>query len=609
MPKNGPELRLSDAQLGVWLAEHAGLSRPGAYQWAEYLVLDGAIDIGLLAAAVGKAAADCEAINVRITESTDASPEQRLIPATEHSTEVIDLRAASDPDAAAVEWMRASMDAAGGSDDGPLFLGAVLRVADDRTLVFHRVHHIALDGAGMALFAERVADIYTCLYEGRAVPGSGWNGLAGLVRAEAAYRESAEHTADRDWWLDRLAGRPDFLSLGTHPAPASDRSLRLTRLLSTEEFTGLRAGARRLGHRWTRLLTAVTAIHLHAVTGSRDVVLSLPVAGRPAELARTVPAMTANVLPLRLHTDPADTVGGLIAQVAGELRLTLRHQRYRGEHLRRELGCPEDGRKFFGPVLNIQRFDRPLRFGPTTASVHNLQAPPSEDLSIVAYDRGDGGLRLDFDANPANHGEELLRDVADRFLHVLWQVAEADSDTPVARIAATTARERRRGAALGTGDRTPSEPTGTSTGTATGRFAEQVRRSPDAFAVRSAGTGERLTYRELDLRSSALAAGIAAAGVGPGHIVALLLERSVDLVVAALGVVKAGAAYVPLQRDDALARQDAVLSDAGARLLLTDRTTADDPVVARARDRGVRPLDVRASGTGDVRPRVTPDTL
>ncbi|RYJ21858.1 non-ribosomal peptide synthetase [Streptomyces sp. L-9-10] len=604
MPENGPELQLSDAQLGVWLAERAGLGRPGAYQWAEYLVLDGTVDAGLLAAAVGRAAADCEAINVRITESTSASPGQRLFPVPEHLIDVIDLRATSGQEAAAVEWMRASMDAAGGSDDGPLFLGAVLRVTDDRTLVFHRVHHIALDGAGMALFAERVADVYTCLYEGRAVPESGWSGLGRLVHAEAAYREAAERTADRDWWLERMAGRPDFLSLGTRPAPAADRSLRLTRRLSAEEFTGLRAGAQRLGHRWTRLLTAVTAIHLHAVTGSRDVVLSLPVAGRPAELARTVPAMSANVLPLRLHTDPADTVGGLIAQIADELRLTLRHQRYRGERLRRELGCPEDGRRFFGPVLNIQRFDRPLRFGPTKASVHNLQAPPSEDLSIVAYDRGDGGLRLDFDANPANHSEELLRDVADRFLHVLWQVAEADRDTPVARIAATTARERRHSAALGTGDRTPSS----STGTAAGRFAEQVRRSPDAFAVRSAETGERLTYRELDLRSSALAAAIASAGAGPEHTVALLLERSVDLVVAALGVVKAGAAYVPLQRDDALARQDAVLSDAGARLLLTDHTTAEDRIVASAADRGVRRLDVRASGTGDARPRVTPDT-
>lgn len=605
MPEYRPELQLSDAQLGVWLAERAGVSRPGAYQWAEYLVLDGDVDAGLLAAAVTRAAADCEAVNVRIVETPGSSPAQRLLPDPQHTVEVVDFRGASDPDAAAQEWMRASMAEAGDGSAGPLFLGAVLRVADDRSLVFHRVHHIALDGAGMALFAERVAEVYGCLYDGRAVPESGWTGLRPLVDAEAAYREAAERTADRDRWLERLAGRPDFLSLGTRPVPAADRSLRLTRVLPAEEFARLRAGAERLGHRWTRLLTAATAIYLHAVTGSRDVVLSLPVAGRLPELARAVPAMSANVLPLRLHADPAATVGALLDQVADELRLVRRHQRYRGEHLRRDLGYPEDGRKFFGPVLNIQRFDRPLRFGPATATVHNLQAPPSEDLSIVAYDRGDGVLRFDFDANPDNHGEELLHDVADRFLHVLWQVVAADRDTPLARLAASTARERRHSAALGTGDRTSVA----STGTAVGRFAEHVRRTPDAFAVRSVETGERLTYRELDARSSALAAEVSAAGAGPERTVALLLERSVDLVVAALAVVKAGAAYVPLHRDDAVSRQGAVLSDAGTRVLLTDRNTEEDRIVALARDRGVRQLDVRAKDAAASEPRATPDAL
>ncbi|WP_179079381.1 amino acid adenylation domain-containing protein [Streptomyces rectiverticillatus] len=606
MPENCPELQLSEAQLGVWLAERAGHSRPGSYQWAEYLVLDGDADAGLLAAAVSRVAAECEAVNVRIIETSGSLPVQRLLREPEHTVQVVDLRGASVPDAAALEWMRAEMAEAGGSDAGPLFLGAVLRVTDGRTLVFHRVHHIALDGAGMALFAERVAEVYSCLYDGRAVPESGWAGLRPLAHAEAAYREAAERTADRDWWLERLAGRPDFLSLGTHAATATDRSLRLTRVLPAEEFAGLRDGAGRLGHRWTRLLTAATAVYLHAVTGSRDVVLSLPVAGRPAGLVRTVPAMSANVLPLRLHVDPAAPLGTLLDRVAGELRLVRRHQRYRGEHLRRELGYPEDGRKFFGPVLNIQRFDRPLRFGPVTATVHNLQAPPSEDLSIVAYDRGEGVLRLDFDANPANHGEELLQDVADRFLHVLRQVAKADRETPPARMAASTARERRHVAAWGTGDRTSAAPACT----AVGRFTEQASRTPDAFAVRSAGTGERLTYRELDARSSALAAAIAAAGAGPEQTVALLLERSVDLVVAALAVVKAGAAYVPLQRDDALSRQEAVLSDAGARVLLTDRDTEEDRIVATARDRGVRQLDVREQGTAAGQPRAaTPDAL
>ncbi|MGW7354390.1 condensation domain-containing protein, partial [Streptomyces sp. NPDC054784] len=452
MPEYRADLQLSDAQLGVWLAESAGLGRPGAYQWAEYLVLDGPVDAGPLSAAVARAAAECDAVNVRVdADGTGTAPVQRLLREPEHTVEVVDLRSEPDPDAAAHAWMRAAMDGAGGCDAGPLFLGAVLRVTDARTLVLLRVHHLALDGAGMALLAERAAEIYSCLHEARTVPDCPWTGLSSLLDAETAHRGTPAYAADRAWWRERLASLPDPVTLGDGPAAASDRSLRLTRVLPEAEFARLRVDADRLGHRWTRLFTAATAAHLHAVTGARDLALSLPVAGRTPELARAVPAMTANVLPLRVRVDPAGTVGGLLDAVAAELREVRARQRYRGEQLRRDAERPGDPRKFFGPVLNIQRFDRPLRFGPVTATAHNLQAPPSEDLSVVAYDRGDGTLRLDFDANPANHGEELLRDVADRFPLVLRELAAAGAGTPLARVAATTARERRRAATLGAG--------------------------------------------------------------------------------------------------------------------------------------------------------------
>lgn len=147
------------------------------------------MDAGLLAAAVARAATECDAVNVRVDAAgTGTAPVQRLLRDPEHTVEVVDLRAEPDPDAAAHAWMRAAMDGAGGCDAGPLFLGAVLRVTDARTLVFLRVHHLALDGAGMALLAERAAEIYSCLHEARTVPDCPWTALSSLLDAEAAHR-------------------------------------------------------------------------------------------------------------------------------------------------------------------------------------------------------------------------------------------------------------------------------------------------------------------------------------------------------------------------------------------------------------------------------------
>ncbi|MEK8169049.1 hypothetical protein NKH77_02070 [Streptomyces sp. M19] len=158
-------------------------------------------------------------------------------------------------------------------------------------------------------------------------------------------------------------------------------------------------------------------------------------------------------------------------------------------------------------MLNIQRFDRPLRFGPATASVHNLQAPPSEDLSVVAYDRGDGGLRLDFDANPPPTPRSRCATwpTASRGCCGGWPGRPGHAGGPDRGDHRARAPTRRR---PGTGAPASLPPAAT----AVGRFAERARRTPDAFAVRSAETGQRLTYRELDDRGSALAAGLAAAG-------------------------------------------------------------------------------------------------
>jgi amino acid adenylation domain-containing protein/non-ribosomal peptide synthase protein (TIGR01720 family) len=589
LDETGTELPLSEAQSGVWLAERSRPDLSSPYLWGEYTDITGALHTGVLVAAVRQAVRETEALHVRLTEAPDGRPVQRVTPPRSLPFPVRDLRHEPEPHATALAWMRKELTRPVDLAEGELFDGAVLRIGDHRHLLFTRVHHIVLDGFGMTLFSRRVADLYGSLLDGGPIPANDWSPLRAVLDEDRAYHASPQWEADRQWWLGHMAGRPEFLSLAARPAPVPAASLRLTSTLSTAEFARLRAAARDMGQRWSRLVTAATAVFVHAMTGSRDVVLSLPVTGRVSEQSRRVPGMAANVLPLRLRVDPAAPFTDLAAGADEAIALVQRHQRYRGERLRRDLGYPEDGRRFFGPVLNIQRFAYGLRFGPATATVHNVQAPPSEDLSLVAYDRGDGPLTIDADANPANYSPELLSDASDRFLRVLRQAATGPGPTPVARYAATSAAERDRILAAGSGP--PPRYSGPAR-TALAWFQDRAAATPEAFAVRSAATGERLTYRQLDARATALAARLTAAGVTAETPVGLLVERSPDLVVAVLGVVKAGAAYLPLHRADGPSRLAAIAAGAGARFLITDATTRDDDIAGWFRDRGHRTVDL-----------------
>ena len=585
LDETGTELPLSEAQSGVWLAERSRPDLSSPYLWGEYTDITGALDTGLLVAAVRQAVRETEALHVRFTEAPDGRPVQHVTRPRSVPFPVRDLRHEPDPYASALDWMRKELSRPVDLAEGELFDGAVLRIGDDRHLLFTRVHHIALDGFGMTLFSRRVADLYGSLLDGGPIPENGWSPLRAVFDEDRAYRASPQWDADRGWWLGQMDGHPEFLSLAARPAPVPAVSLRLTSTLSAAEFAQLRSAARDMGQRWSRLVIAATAVFVHAMTGSRDVVLSLPVTGRVSEQSRQVPGMSANVLPLRLYVDPSAAFGDLAARADEAIAHVQHHQRYRGEQLRRDLGYPQDGRRFFGPVLNIQRFAYGLRFGPATATVHNVQAPPSEDLSLVAYDRGDGPLTIDADANPANHSPELLRDASDRFLRVLRQAADRPGRTPVARYAVTSAAERDHILTAGSGR--PQRDTGPAR-TALARFEAHVAATPEAFAVRSAATGERLTYRQLDTRATALAAELTAAGVTAETPVVLLVERSPELVVAVLGVAKAGAAYLPLHRADGTSRLTAIAEGAGARFLITDATTRDDDIAAWFRDRGHR---------------------
>lgn len=181
------------------------------------------------------------------------------------------------------------------------------------------------------------------------------------------------------------------------------------------------------------------------MTGLTDIVLGLPVTARPGPESRTAPGMAANVVPLRVAVDDATTVGELLERTRVALRGLVAHQRYRGEELRRDLGLPNDHRRFFGPLLNVVPFDYDLSFAGLRADAHNMSLRLIEDLAVSVYDRGNGGgIRVDFDAHPELYAPAELAAHQDRYLRFVGRIARAldEPGTPLGRIGLLGDEER-----------------------------------------------------------------------------------------------------------------------------------------------------------------------
>ena len=554
--ENNP-LPLSDAQLGIWFAQTIDQSS-STYNLAEYLEIGGPVDATLFEVALRQVVAETEALHVRFVSNADM-PGQIIGPAPDWSMSLVDVSGAPDPQAAAERWMRADLAKPVDLTCGPLFAYALLKAAADRFFWYSRYHHIVMDGFGFALVARRVADVYSSLVAGRAAEPGTFGSLAPLLEDEAGYRRSKRFEQDRQFWIDYLADLQEPASLGERARPAAHGFIRHSGLLPFSRIQHLHSVAHRAGVSLPQFVIAAAAIFVHRLTGAQDVIVDVPLTGRMTPAARRAPWMMSNVLPLRLAVRADMNVSELAAEATRRMRHVIRHQRYNVANLRRDIGRADQ--RMFGPTINFMPFDYNVHFDGYPVTAHNLSNGPVDDLSIVLYDRLDSrDLRIDFDGNPALYSADRLAELQQRFLRLLG--ALADPDQLVGRLDILGADERHT--ILREWNATARAVPGA---TLPELFAAQVARTPEADAV--VFEDERLSYGELDARSSQLAHHLRGLGVGPEVVVGLCIERSLAMLVGLLGILKAGGAYLPLDPDYPPERLAFMLADAGAPVLLT----------------------------------------
>ncbi|MGW6055207.1 amino acid adenylation domain-containing protein [Streptomyces sp. NPDC055189] len=590
---------LSAAQNGIWFAHQ--LNRTGRnYNIGEYIEIHGRFDRDHFATAWGQLADEADALRV---SGVDAETLRLTVaPTAPVRIQRIDFSAGDDegrdPESAALAWMRADLAHHVDLTEGPLWAAALFTLSPERHFFYHRYHHLVLDGFSGQVLLGRLRDLYEALATDTTAEPSPLTSFRVLADEDAAYRASDKYAADREFWLERLADLPEPVRLagsrGTEaartPAPRDGTGwIRRSATLSPRTVRRMKEMAREGRTRWAVVVLAAVAAYLQRMSGQSDIVLTFPVTARSGDAARQAVGMTSNVIPLRLDVQAGLSLTELLPSTTKSLRESLRHQRYRHEDLRRDLGLTNSSPSILGPTVNIMAFEYGMTFDGATTRAHNLALGPLEHLSIALYDRGDSddeGMVIDFDGAAEHFTPEELESHQVRFLDFL-EGAVADPDRPVGTVEVLSAQERAEllSAWQGAGTSVPA-------GSLAELFAAQAARTPDADAVVS--DGEVVTYAELDARAGRLAARLRSLGVGRGSMVGVLLGRSVEVVVAALAVVRAGGAYVPIHQSFPDERRAWAVRSTGARVLiaedgddlpwLPEGVTAlrvDDPALAR----------------------------
>ncbi|SNX62135.1 non-ribosomal peptide synthase protein (TIGR01720 family)/amino acid adenylation domain-containing protein [Streptomyces sp. TLI_55] len=581
-------ISLSDSQEGIWRAQRLAGPRAG-YSVGQAVEITGALDVAAFEAALHRTVEETEILGVRFIEDAAGST-VRAVPldagrAVERGAGRAVPRGAGWPALRVEEWdeaggdrrawletrMREELAAVENPLAARLCSFVLFRLDTDRYCWFQGYNHLLLDGYACTLMARRVAEIYSAIVTGREFPDSDHISLRAALDEETAYHGSVEFTEDRRYLCERFSDRPELAEVPRISAVSGGDGggtgsvLRVTGTLAADAADALRAAADGTGLPTSRLLLAAAGAFVSGMAGAAEALLSLPMTGRVSETDLRARVTRANMLPLRFPVPTGANLLDLAHTAHQAVAELLRHQRYRGERLRRELGWPEGDRWHFGPYVNILPRAGELAFGDCRGVARDVSTRLVEDFGVL-IDRTASGIEITVEANPALYDRAWARAVH-RSLVGFVERAVREPAAPVRRIG--VAGEGDWGLVTGAWNATAGV---TEPGLVVERFRGWVAEAPGAVALWSGGRG--LSYAEVDAWSDALARGLVARGVGAESRVGLCLPRGAEMVVGMLGVWKAGGAYVPLDPEYPAERLEFMVADSGAGLVVVSEGTA-----------------------------------
>ncbi|HJP72733.1 MAG TPA: amino acid adenylation domain-containing protein [Pseudonocardiaceae bacterium] len=452
----------------------------------------------------------------------------------------------------------------------PLMRVAIARLTDTRVRLIWTFHHALLDGwSGMQVLAEVFAE-YASL--SGAAPSS--------PRRRRPYRDYVKWLGEQDesaaesYWRAALAGFDsptplpyDRPPVGLHRSSAS-AEWRLE--LGPEVSAGLNTAARRARVTSNTLVQGAWAILLSRYSGERDVCLGATVAGRPADLAGSdqMIGLFINTLPVRVDVDPHASLPGWLRRLQEDQALAREFEHVPLPKVR-QWSQLDQGTSAFDSVIVFENYPLERRAaGPGEPEVLAISAEGATNypLNLVVYPGDELSVLFRYDANVFDAATiERLGE----HLRALFAGIAADSGQRLRELPLMSATER---------DTILREWSGTELPHATENrvhdlVAAHARHHPDTVAV-SYGS-DTLTFAELDARANQLAHRLIALGAGPEDPVGVALPRGVELAVAAIAVLKAGGAYLPLDPDYPADRLTAMLAQARPLVVVTEEGHRD----------------------------------
>ena len=512
---------------------------------------------------------------LRTTFLDETGPVQVIAKSLTLEMPVVDLTSLPEPETEALRLAREEAEQPFNLNQGPLVRARLLKVGPEAYVLLFTIHHIVSDGWSMGVLFRELGEIYEAFAQQHPSP------LSELPIQYADYavwqREwlTGEVLQEQtDYWKTKLAGAPPTLELPTdRPRPAIQQFHGAKQVSHLSQELTERLKQISLDERVTLFMTLLAAfkVLLWRYTYQDDIVIGSPIANRTRAETEGLIGFFVNTLVLRTNLSADPSFRDLLKRVKEVAVGAYNHQDVPFEKLVEELRPDRDPSRnpLFQVSFALQNATRTkLELPGLTLSPMEVHSGTTKfDLSLSILEGADG-LKATWEYDVDLFDSTRISRMVDHF-QILLEGIVADPARKISELPLLTAAEREQILV----EWNQSETNIPEDRSVHELFEQQVERTPTAVAVEFEET--KLTYRELNDRANQLAHFLRTAGAGPDVLVGVCIERSAELVVALLGILKAGAAYLPLETEYPAERLRFMLNDSTTPILITQKSLSD----------------------------------
>lgn len=527
------------------------------------LTLSGSLDVAALAAAINQVARRHQAFRTRFIAG-DEGPRAVVEPAFDHPLPVTVVPEDTDADAWTFAAMRADLRVPFDLEAGRLLRCRLFRLGEERHRLFLTMHHIVTDGWSLGIIASEISAVYDALVRGQAadLPAATIDYVDYAHWHNRAVIETAPGSTHEEYWLQKFAGALPWSELPAdrhEPGAGADV---LTVRLGTELEDRIACLVKE--HRTTPFAFLLAGYFelLHKVTGDEDLVVGVPSANRTGAEQEAMVGFFANTLAVRCAVSDADQHLAVLDRTRDVLEEAQAHQDYPFDRLVDAVAARSGhGRRLFSTMFVMQNYPLAFKLPDLTAVIDDPVSVASKCDLLVNVGADGQALSLTFEYDATRFSEAFVRILAEKYVTILRAIAEAPTDT-VADADALGETERRIVTRLrGNGTRA------TDPDTIPGLFEAQARQRGAALAVVT--DDDSLSYDSLNRSANRIAHSLRAWGIRPDDRVGMLLDKGLQMVPAVLGILKAGAAYMPVDPRYPQDRIGFMLENSGVQVIVT----------------------------------------